>query len=178
MKEIIQGIIFWGAIIVVVYLARRKNFKFKEDQIKEKWETLIDRGSGNAETVYEVINSFLESVKPPKVGWERSGIHVGDLFTGKQYDGLKVVDSYLRDYKIYIFAYDYGTSLHVAWFLTYQKDFFRFAKRMDIPQQLELGAYITTVHGATKSAVKSLMDKLDQDFSKVNTKSKGFLEVW
>jgi hypothetical protein len=162
MKEIIQGIIFWGAIIVVVYLARRKNFKFKEDQIKEKWETLIDRGSGNAETVYEVINSFLESVKPPKVGWERSGIHVGDLFTGKQYDGLKVVDSYLRDYKIYIFAYD----------------FFRFAKRMDIPQQLELGAYITTVHGATKSAVKSLMDKLDQDFSKVNTKSKGFLEVW
>ena len=178
MKLLLQGIVFWGTLIVIIYLIRKKEFKFKEDQIKRKWETLIDKGSGNADVVYEVINNFLESVKPPKVRWERAGIHAGDLFTGKQYDGLKVVDSYLRDYKIYIFAYDYGTSLHVAWFLAYQKAFFRFAKRMDIPQQLEMSAYITTVDQATKEGVQTLMKNLGQDFSKVNTESKGFLEIW
>jgi len=163
---------------VTIYLVKYKKFKFKSEQIEEKWETLIEQGSGNMDVIYDAINNFLESANPPKVKWERAVIRAGDLFTGKQYDGLKVVDSYLRDYKIYIFAYDYGTSLHVAWFLTYQKAFFRFVKRMDIPQQLEMSAYVTTVHEATKRGVQVLMQNLDQDFSKVNTKSKGFLEIW
>jgi hypothetical protein len=36
-----------------------------------------------------------------------------------------------------------------------------------------VNAYASTVHSATKKTVQSLMGKMGQDFSKVNTKSKG-----
>lgn len=177
-KSIVISIFMWIAVAVLVYLARRKNFRFKEGQIRDQWEVLIDQGSGNADVVFEVIEDDLKSANPPKVKWERSGIHAGNLITGKHYDGFRVSNAELKDYRIYIFAYDYGTSLHVAWFLTYQKPWLRFIKIMDIPQQLELSAYVSTIHSATKKATETLMGKLGQDFSKVNTKSRGFLEVW
>jgi len=171
------GVIIFLAIVggVIFYIKRTS---FKEGQIVQQWDTLVDQGNGKADVVYDVIDNFVKSTKPPNVRCVRENIHAGDFMTGRDYDGLRVVDSYLRDYRIYIFAYDYGTSLHVAWFLTYQKTIVKLAKRMDIPQQLQLNAYVSTIHGATKSGVQTLMESLDQDFSKVNTKSKGFLEVW
>jgi hypothetical protein len=178
LTDAFSGIIFWVAIGVAIYFAIRKSFRFKGGQIRGQWEALIEQGSGNADAVYEGIEDALKSANPPKVRWERAGIHAGNLMTGKRYDGLKVNNSELKDYRIYIFAYDYGTSLHVAWFLTYQKPWLKFIKIIDIPQQLELNAYGNTVHAATKKAVQTLMERLGQDFSKINTKSKGFLEVW
>ena len=178
LKDVFSSIIFWVALGVAVYLIKRKSFRFKGGQIRGQWEVLIEQGSGNADAVYEEIEDALKSANPPKVRWERAGIYAGNLMTGKRYDGLKVNNSELKDYRIYIFAYDYGTSLHVAWFLTYQKPWLKFIKIIDIPQQLELNAYGNTVHAATKKAVQTLMERLGQDFSKINTKSKGFLEVW
>jgi hypothetical protein len=168
---LLTGVI-WGIVVAV------KQVRFKEGQVVQQWDTLIDQGNGKADVIYEAIDNFLKSVNPPDVKLVRENIHAGDFMTGRDYDGLRIVDSYLRDYRIYIFAYDYGTSLHVAWFLTYQKTIVKLAKRMDIPQQLQLNAYVSTIHGATKSGVQTLMESLEQDFSKVNTKSKGFLEVW
>ena len=168
-------IIILVIIFVIRYLSKAY---FTQDQIVEQWTILIGQGSGNADDVYSVITDVLKSADPPGVTWSREDIHAGGLLYGKSYDGLRIFNPLLRDRKIYIFAYDYGTSLHVAWFMTFQKAFLRRVQRIDIPQQLELSAYAQTVHSATKNAVQVLMEKLEQDFSKVNTRTKGFLEFW
>lgn len=49
---------------------------------------------------------------------------------------------------------------------------------VDIFDQQDLRAYVTVTHHCLLKAVESLMKDLGQDFSKIERKSKGFLEVW
>ena len=50
--------------------------------------------------------------------------------------------------------------------------------KVEFNQQMELGAYTTVVHEGVKGAVEKLMAELNQDFTKVNTRSRGALELW
>lgn len=50
-------------------------------------------------------------------------------------------------------------------------------EEMDIFDLEELTAYITTVHHALIDATKELSESVDFDFSKVDQKSKGFLNI-
>lgn len=49
---------------------------------------------------------------------------------------------------------------------------------LDFHSQMELSAYTTAVHEFVKEAVRVVMEELHQDFSKINTRSKGVLELW
>jgi competence CoiA-like predicted nuclease len=55
--------------------------------------------------------------------------------------------------------------------------FYTIPERMDLFDQEELRAYITTVHETVKTATEGLMKSLDLDFSKVDTKSRGFFNI-
>lgn len=184
-----------GIMTLIIYLIYRayKKSKVRKDQLLERWQVLVESGSGSAEDVYDAMVTALESAEAPGVTWQRQEIQAGAMLTGKSYNGLVITNSYMKEFKIYIFAYDYGTALHVAWFLSMEVGFWTRAfasgflkisdpralvNFLDIPQELTLSAYVSTVHGAAKGAVGALMAKLEQDFSKVNTRSKGFLEVW
>jgi hypothetical protein len=48
---------------------------------------------------------------------------------------------------------------------------------MDVIRFEELTAYVTKVHHSVLKAVASLMQKLGQDASKIDRKSRGFLGV-
>ncbi len=50
-------------------------------------------------------------------------------------------------------------------------------ENMDIFDHEELAGCVTAVHGAAKDVVKSIMSELDLDFTKVDTKSKGFYNL-
>jgi len=168
----------------------------KDERIQERWEVLIENGQGQAEVIYQAAVDALERTQPPDTKWERRNIRAGTIITGRVYDFLYVRNSRLKDWRLYLTAYDYGTSLHVAWFLTIERGllkrlfstiFFwaagledpsKIIFRMDIPKQLTLSAYTTTLHRGAQEGARVLMEKLNQDFSKVNTKSKGFLELW
>lgn len=169
----------------------------KNAKIKERWSALVEQGAGHAEDIYRQANAYLESVRPPDVEWERRDLHAGGVLTGRRYDFLFSRNKRLKSFHLYLTAYDYGTSLHVAWFLTAEPTFLQrllgvilfwqtgvrddprqLAFILDIPKQLELSAYTTMLHRAAKDAVKTLMEQLKQDFSKIDTRSKGFLELW
>ncbi|MCD6473249.1 hypothetical protein J7K55_09160 [Candidatus Aerophobetes bacterium] len=49
---------------------------------------------------------------------------------------------------------------------------------IDIFDQQDLRAYVTVTHHCLLKAVENLMKELGQDSSKIERKSKGFLEVW
>lgn len=160
------------------------------EKILERWEYLIEQGSGKAEDIFTVATQSLIAAEPPEVMQTREEIRAGGLLTGKKYAFLVVRNRNLKDNRLYLTAFDYGTSLHTVWFLTAEpgllkrllagilKWFGYDVYALDIPKQLEASAYVSTVHSAAKKAVKALMDTLGQDFSKVNTKTKGFLEIW
>jgi len=48
---------------------------------------------------------------------------------------------------------------------------------MDIFDLEELTAYVTTVHHTLVAATKSVSETVGFDFTKVDTKSKGFLNI-
>jgi hypothetical protein len=112
---------------------------------------------------------------------------------GKEREYLMVTTERLKDYKIYVCARDYGNYLDVQWYLTCDPGFFSKAFKIgasiytvglatpflsfDIFDQQDLLAYATSVHHCMLKAVEKLMASLNQDPSKINRKSRGFLGV-
>ncbi|MEM2613932.1 MAG: hypothetical protein QXO15_06875, partial [Nitrososphaerota archaeon] len=99
----------------------------------------------------------------------------------------------LKDYKIYVCARDYGKYLDVQWYLTCEPGFFNSLKKVvaaaytagmsslllsfDIFDQQDLIAFATSIHHSLLKAVEKLMLSLDQDPSKIERKSRGFLGI-
>jgi hypothetical protein len=93
---------------------------------------------------------------------------------------------------MFIGARDYGDTLDVQWYLTCEPGFFKrhlsdiltrgasdkaLSFNLDLFQQQDLNAYATVVHHCFLEAIEKLMSGLDQDSSKIDRKSKGFLGV-
>jgi len=99
-----------------------------------------------------------------------------------------------ESYRMYIGVRDFGNNLDVTWLLTVEPRWFKSLARgaaivasagaagalmgVDIFDQQDLRAYVTVTHHCLLKAVKNLMKELRQDFSQIQRKSKGFLEVW
>jgi hypothetical protein len=105
-------------------------------------------------------------------------------------DYLMVTNERLKDFRMYIGARDYGRDLNVSWYLTCEpgplkqffselltKSSFALSFSMDIIRFEELTAYVTKVHHSVLKAVASLMQRLGQDASRIERKSRGFLGV-
>jgi hypothetical protein len=173
-----------------------KQVRLRKEHILEEWQNMTEQGEGSKDEVFDIMVEALEAARPPSVYWKREVVHVGGPVFTKPYDSLTIWNSNLSPFRIYFLAFDYGTDLYTAWFLVYKPSIFRriwhtflaLIKGMEgkidprdilnLAQLLELSAYTTVVHSSAKKAVQALTEKLNQDFSKVNTKSKGFLELW
>jgi hypothetical protein len=153
------------------------------DKVIESWNVLIRDAAGRGEEIFDFCINYLTDVNPPGV--------TGSMDRSAGGSCLVLTHKYLQDYYMYISARDYGTCLAVNWVLTVSPSFFNktFAKvvpgvhaliytGLDYSAQMELGAYTTVVHQGVKDAVNALMEGMNQDFSKVNTRSRGVLELW
>ena len=86
---------------------------------------------------------------------------------------------------------DYGTNLAVDWHLTFRPTFWRAAASLflvkasttnplidlDLFDQQDLRAYVTNAHRCLLRAVDDVVVSLNQDPSKLDRKSKGFLGI-
>lgn len=153
------------------------------NKVVDAWNVLIPNAAEKVFTIFDLVQEYLTNADLPSVTWKM------DKSGGR--DCLVIAHQYLRDYFMYVSAREYGTFLEVNWSLTIEPGFFNktFAKMvpgvygmmhsgLDFYAQQELSAYTTVVHQSVKDAVKSIMDELNQDFSKINTRSRGILEVW
>ena len=165
----------------------------KDEKVIDKWQVLIESAAGKSDVVFDRVRGHLDAVQAPSVKYHTETVKPGlfKALMGKKRDFLAVTNQFLSDHKMYIGARDYGTHLSVSWFLTCEPGYFKkklsahltgsdkaLSFTLDLFDQEELTSYATVVHNCVKTAVKELMEQLGQDFSKVNTKSKGFLEVW
>lgn len=165
----------------------------KDEKVMDSWFTLMENAAGKSDALLDFTSQNLENVDAPNVYWDTETVKPG-LFKGlmgKKREFLLVTNDSLPDHKMYIGARDYGSDLSVSWFLTTEPRYFKkkisaaitgsdkaLSFALDLFDQEELRAYVTVAHHSLLKAVNGMMKELGQDFSKVNTKSKGFLEVW
>ena len=163
------------------------------EKIIDSWNVLIPQAAGRSEQVFDLLQEYLADAAIPNVTWVMDAHIVPRLgmYAGSRRDYLVVTHASLKEYNMYISARDYGTLLEVTWALTLEPTFFNktFAKLapgihalanagLDYNEQMELSAYAKVVHELVKQAVNVVMEELHQDFSKVNTRSRGILEMW
>jgi len=169
--------------------------KLSEEKVLDSWSILIENGQGRGIEVYSDFLSFLEESNVPEIDAKTVRVVPGWLkgLFGKEREYLMVTTERLKDYKIYVCARDYGKYLDVQWYLTCEPGFFSKVFKMgvaiytmglsnlilsfDIFDQQDLIAFAASVHHSLLKAVEKLLQRLNQDPSKINRKSRGFLGI-
>lgn len=190
------GLLFIAAGGGLLAYALRPGGILRKDEVIDSWSAQIEGGNGHAEKIF---NNALEQIKEfnaPNVSASKT-VMSPSLTRGLMnvYRDFVVVNhrgnQRLDPYQVYVNARDYGNSLVVDWHLTYRPTIiklimlvmFRFARGTDPLDELDLfdlqdlKAYVTTTHRCVRSTVSSTMIEMNQDPSKLEQKSRGFLGI-
>lgn len=187
-----------GLLMVVVglYVGLRPGGILRKDEVIDSWTILIEQGQGRAGEIFEDTKGYIEKTKAPSVRVEKRemapGLIRGAFGTRRIFLVITDQDNFrLRPYQIFINSRDYGTNLDVSWHLTYRPSvwqavlsLFPFVRvipatlsDLDLFDQQDLRAYATNAHHCLLKAVEKLMIALNQDPSKIERKSRGFLGI-
>ncbi len=194
----VSGIFTYLGLLLIgagLYLGLRPGGILRKEQVLEDWGTLIENAQGRSNEVFQDTENFIEESEAPSLETWRDKMAPGIIgsFFGTKRDFLVVKDqqsSMLKPYQIFVGVRDYGKNLDVSWYLTYRPSLleallslFRSSgsaialTELDLFELQDLTAYTTVCHHSTLKAVRNLMLALDQDPSKIERKSKGFLGI-
>ncbi|MFZ3168280.1 MAG: hypothetical protein WA130_11745 [Candidatus Methanoperedens sp.] len=167
----------------------------RKEQVLDSWSILIENGQGRFNEVFQDTENFITESKAPDTETKRKELApgvIGSMF-GARRSFLVIKDQRspsLRPYQIFVNARDYGNNLDVSWYLTYRPSILEallsvFRSRgssialteLDLFELEDLTAFTTNCHHSTLKAVGKLMLALNQDPSKIDRKSKGFLGI-
>jgi hypothetical protein len=187
----IASITFLGAagIIALIAVAERKA------QIHDNWSLLIEGAKGQRDQIFALTKEKVLDFKAPSL--EMKEEKVGPKLTpsplGENREFLIAADRRslkLGCFKTFINAVDYGEGLFVSWYLTYMPDAWQTIASLfpgvrkliglddlDLFDRQDLTAYVTCVHHCLIGAVEKLMLDLNQDPSKIDRRTRGFLGI-
>lgn len=167
----------------------------RAEQVIDNWSIMIEKGNGKAEEIFTLTEAFMLSSEAPSLKIHRKemspGLIRGILGTNRNFLVATDKNFRLNPYQIFINARDYGNNLDVSWYLTYRLPFWRAILRiipglggasfvlesLDLFDRQDLTAYTTICHHSTMDAVVRIMMILDQDTSRIDRKSRGFLGI-
>ena len=167
----------------------------KSQNITERWFASIGGASGESEKVLRTFMSGVQAAGIPEIEAGRQSVSVGlgsklkGIFGGgASQDRIMIVitNKSLPGWLIYAGARDYGKHLLVSWYLVVdEKETSHLARTigtvtnmgLDIFKTEELSAFVSIVHESLKEAVKQLMSEKNLDCTKVDTHTKGFLNI-
>lgn len=191
-------ILFLGLIMLALglYFGLGPNGILRKDQVLDSWSILIENAQGKSEGIFQNTNLLIKESKAPAVETERKSIVPGIMrgIAGTTRDFLVVADNQsmrMKPYKIFLNARDYGDNLDVSWYLTFKPTLLQavmcllpfvniFPKTtmdIDLFDQQDLRAYTTITHHSVLKSVEKLMLEMNQDPSKIDRKSRGFLGI-
>jgi len=182
-------IIFIGFLLILIATANRKA------DILDDWSILVKKAHGQRDKVISSTKELISDSKAPSIEMKEDKVGPSLAITsfGETRDFLVLTNrnnAKLSNFKIFVNDKDYGENLFVSWYLTYRPDFLR-ALLMLLPgskkvmsiedlnlfNKQDLIAYATNVHHSLIEAVENLMSDLNQDTSKIERKSRGFLGI-
>lgn len=185
----------FAAIAVGLYIGLGPDGILRKEQVQDMWAALIECAQGKSEEVLKDIEAFIAVSKAPDIIMEHREIAPGLVtgMIGKKRDFLIISDQVFRlqPYKIYMNARDYGDNLDVSWYMTYTPSIWQSiasllpyvnviqasANELDLFDQQDLMVYKTNTHQCVLKAVDKLMLSLQQDPSKLERKSRGFMGI-
>ncbi len=194
----VSGIFTYLGLLLIgagLYLGLRPGGILRKEQVLESWGMLIENGQGKYDKVFQDTENFIEESKAPSLETWKDKMAPGIIgsFFGEKRDFLVVKaqqSSMLKPYQIFVNARDYGNNLDVSWYLTYRPSMLEALlslfrpggtalalTELDLFELQDLNAYTTVCHHSTLKAVGELMLGLDQDPSKIDRKSRGFLGI-
>ena len=165
-------------------------YVLSRDIVIQQWGYVIEQGAGNDKMVMDSVKQMIEDANLPGVTCRQTDVSTGGIFGRKRAFLLTTLNT-LKDYRMFIGARDVGAHLEASWFMTVAPGFMKrsMSKRafgnpqalsMQIPifDQQDLNTWIGVAEHCVEKAVKTLMEELKQDTSGLNTRSKGFLQLW
>ena len=174
----------------------------KDQNILERWFAGVHGAQGKGEDVLRDFVSRVQGTAIPGLKAERvevtrgvgaslKGIFGGNKDAGKPRDFIRITNEQLEGYAIYAGTRDYGKLLLASWYLLFDKSSIsRHAKmierstgglldysELDLFQMEEMSAFTQLVHSAFTGSVEDIMKDLNLDFTKIDTHTKGFLNL-
>ena len=185
------GIMFLGiaGLIILIFIAERKA------EILDNWSALIRGAQGQRNKIISVTRELINISKAPSIEMkeEKVGSGLAPTTFGETREFLIVADRRnlkLGNFKTYVNANDYGDGLFVSWYLTYMPDVWQVLAslipgarkavgldELNLFNKQDLTAYVTCVHHCLLEAVDKLMLDFNQDPSKIDRKTRGFLGI-
>ncbi|MHB8174369.1 MAG: hypothetical protein ACYDFU_07935 [Nitrospirota bacterium] len=182
-------------IAAALYFGLGPDGVLRKEQVSDTWAALIENAQGNGDQLLQDTEEFITASKAPDIRMEYKEIAPGFVsgMIGKKRKFLIIIEHTfrLKPYQIYMCARDYGNNLDVSWFLTYKPSLWQSIASLipyvniiphnlsdlDLFDQQDLRAYTTNAHRCMQKAVDKLMLSLQQDPSKLERKSRGFLGI-
>lgn len=188
---ILFGILLIGAGI---FIGIGPDGVLRKEQVMESWAMLIQNGNGQAEGFFADTVSYIKQNNTPFIETNRQMVSPGlfGALIGNDRDFLIATNTEnirMGPYRIFINARDYGNNLDTAWFLTFKPTVLQAAlsiipfvhlvpkteNDLNLFDQQDLRAYSGIVHQAVLGSVEKIVTGLNQDASKIDRKSRGFL---
>lgn len=189
------GVLGWGIFFIIIGVPLAGINLVSKHHVIGDWGHLIEGAQGKAEEIFKGTENFLKQSGVSSIKMERRelipGIIRGALRVKREFLVVKEKHFRLKPYQFLVNARDYGNNLDIAWYLTYRLSFIRalltvipfvsFIPKvitdLDVFDLQDLRAYNTICHRSVLKAVEKLMLSLNQDPSKIDRKSRGFLGI-
>ena len=167
----------------------------RKAEILDNWSALIRGAQGQRDQVITTTKELINISKAPSIEMkeEKVGPGLAPTTFGETREFLIVADKRnlkLGCFKAYINANDYGDGLFVSWYLTYMPDVWQTLAslipgagkvigldELNLFNKQDLTAYVTCVHHCLLEAVDKLMLGMNQDPSKIDRKTRGFMGI-
>ena len=144
--------------------------------IINQWSTIVPEAAGRGEKFFGLVEKAMNEMAIPTAEVKRKKVHATKM-SGKDDGGnepcLYIHATAFRGIDTYVVARDWGKHLLLS----------RYAcslNAMDSLSEFEkenLTAYLSFVHEAVLVATKEIMGELNKDFSKINAKSQGLIDI-
>lgn len=144
--------------------------------IINQWSTIVPEAAGRGEKFFGLVEKVMNDIAIPTVVIERKQLHAIKM-KGKDNAGevpcLYIHATAFRGVDTYVVARDWSKHLLLS----------RYAcslNAMDTMSEFEkenLTAYLSFIHNAVLLATQEIMGELNKDFSKINAKSQGLIDI-
>lgn len=185
----------WGIVFLIIGIPLATTNLILKHHIICDWGHLIEGAQGKAEEIFTATENFLKQSGVQSIKMERRELTPGIIREALRVkrEFLVVRDKHfrLKAYQVLVNARDYGNNLDIVWYLTCRLSFFRalltvfpfvsFIPRaiadLDVFDLQDLRAYNTVCHHSVLKVVEKLLLSLNQDSSKIEQRSRGFLGI-
>jgi hypothetical protein len=150
---------------------------------------MVEKGAGRSKDVMQTTERLIIEANMPGVKTRMDTVSTG-IFSQRR-NFLIVTNDNHKDYRLFINARDYGTVLDASWYVVLEPRGIKraiskamtgnpleFSRQVDMFTQQDIRAFTTVATEMFKKALDDLLEELKLDPSVLNTKSRGYLNIW